>query len=41
MPLAVGSYVFHVDPPAADLSFGQLSVAMHDLLSEVRTSVTA
>jgi ribonuclease P protein component len=41
MPLAAGSYVFHVDPPAADLSFEQLSVAMHDLLSAVRTSVTA
>ena len=41
VPLPAGAYVFHVDPPAADLSFEELSVAMHDLLSAVRTSVTA
>ena len=41
LPLPAGTYVFHVDPPAADLGFGELSVAMHDLLSLVRTSVTA
>ena len=40
LPLPSGTYVFHVDPPAAGLSFGELSVAMHDLLSVVRTSVT-
>ena len=40
LPLPAGTYVFHVDPPAAGLSFGELSVAMHDLLSVVRTSVT-
>ena len=41
VPLPAGTYVFHVDPPAADLSFGELSEAMHDLLLLVRTSVTA
>jgi ribonuclease P protein component len=40
LPLPSGTYVFHVDPPAVGLSFGELSVAMHDLLSVVRTSVT-
>jgi ribonuclease P protein component len=40
-PLAAGSYVFHVDPPAAALRFDELAVALHDLLSAVRTSVTA
>ena len=40
-PLPAGAYVFHVDPPAAALSFGELSVAMHDLLSAVRSSVAA
>jgi ribonuclease P protein component len=41
VPLPAGTYVFHVDPPAADLRFGELSEAMHDLLLLVRTSVTA
>ena len=40
-PLAAGSYVFHVDPPAAALPYEELSVALHDLLSAVRASVTA
>ena len=40
-PLPAGAYVFHVDPPAAELSFGALSATVHDLLAAVRASVTA
>ena len=40
-PLPAGAYVFHVDPPAAGLSFEGLSVAMHDVLAAIRPSVTA
>ncbi len=40
-PLPAGAYVFHVEPPAAELSFASLSAAVHDLLSGVRPDVTA
>jgi ribonuclease P protein component len=40
-PLPAGAYVFHVDPPAAELSFSALSATVRDLLSAVRASVTA
>ena len=41
MPLPAGAYVFHVDPPAAELSFTSLSVAVDELLSGVRPDVTS
>lgn len=39
-PLRAGAYVFHVDPPAAQLSYAALSATVHDLLSAAR-KVTA
>ena len=40
-PLPAGAYVFHVDPPAADMTFATLSATLHDLLTAVRPPVTA
>ena len=40
-PLPAGSYVFHVEPAAAGLSFASLSRAMSDLLAAVRSAVLA
>jgi ribonuclease P protein component len=41
VPLPAGVYVFHVDPPAAEMSFASLSATLHDLLTAVRPPVTA
>jgi len=40
-PLPPGSYVFHVAPGAASLSFASLSAAMSELLAALRAAVAA